>query len=58
MRWRQPLGPAGVSGEIKVLTQRTDLVQSGAMKRYADEFNKVYPKVKVTFEGITDYEGR
>ncbi|OII69583.1 ABC transporter substrate-binding protein [Streptomyces sp. CC77] len=52
-----PSDPQGVSGEIKVLTQRTDLVQSGAMKRYADEFNKVYPKVKVTFEGITDYEG-
>jgi ABC-type glycerol-3-phosphate transport system substrate-binding protein len=27
------------------------------MKKYAAEFNKTYPKVKVKFEGITDYEG-
>ncbi|MER7623717.1 ABC transporter substrate-binding protein [Streptomyces sp. NPDC126503] len=52
-----PADPAGVSGEIKVLTHRTDLVQDGTLKRYAADFNKVYPKVKVTFEGITDYEG-
>ncbi|MFF5426273.1 MULTISPECIES: ABC transporter substrate-binding protein [unclassified Streptomyces] len=52
-----PADPAGVSGRIKVLTHRTDLVQDGTLKRYAADFNKVYPKVKVTFEGITDYEG-
>ncbi|MFJ9795202.1 ABC transporter substrate-binding protein [Streptomyces sp. NPDC101145] len=52
-----PAGPGAASGEIKVLTHRTDLVQNGTMKRYAAEFNKVYPKVKVEFEGITDYEG-
>ncbi|WP_030692932.1 ABC transporter substrate-binding protein [Streptomyces globisporus] len=52
-----PTDPNEVSGEIKVLTQRTDLVQNGTLKRYAAEFNKVYPKVKVRFEGITDYEG-
>ncbi|MEU2503506.1 ABC transporter substrate-binding protein [Streptomyces sp. NPDC007863] len=52
-----PSDPKEVSGEIKVLTQRTDLVQSGALQKYAAEFNKVYPKVKVTFDGITDYEG-
>ncbi|MFF5970552.1 ABC transporter substrate-binding protein [Streptomyces sp. NPDC012769] len=52
-----PDDPNGVSGEIKVLTQRTDLVQNGTLKRYAAEFNKTYPKVKVKFEGITDYEG-
>ncbi|MFE9740348.1 ABC transporter substrate-binding protein [Streptomyces sp. NPDC006477] len=52
-----PSDPKEVSGEIKVLTHRTDLVQNGAMKKYAAEFNKVYPKVKVTFDGITDYEG-
>ncbi|WP_336323037.1 ABC transporter substrate-binding protein [Streptomyces lavendofoliae] len=52
-----PADPGAVSGEIKVLTHRTDLVQNGVMKRYAAEFNKIYPKVKVTFEGITDYEG-
>ncbi|MFD3515965.1 ABC transporter substrate-binding protein [Streptomyces sp. NPDC058657] len=52
-----PADPGAVTGEIKVLTPRTDLVQNGGMKRYAQEFNKAYPKVKVTFEGLTDYEG-
>ncbi|GAA2443354.1 ABC transporter substrate-binding protein [Streptomyces lavendulocolor] len=52
-----PADPGAVSGEIKVLTHRTDLVQNGTMKRYAEEFNKTHPKVKVSFEGITDYEG-
>ena len=42
---------------ITVLTNRTDLVSDGTLKKYAAEFNKIYPKVKVKFEGITDYEG-
>ncbi|MFK4066377.1 ABC transporter substrate-binding protein [Streptomyces sp. NPDC029674] len=46
-----------VSGTVTMLTHRTDLVQDGTMKKYAAEFNKIYPKVKVKFEGITDYEG-
>ncbi|WP_338492992.1 ABC transporter substrate-binding protein [Streptomyces sp. SJL17-4] len=46
-----------VSGKIEVLTQRTDLVKNGTLKKYAAEFNKIYPKVKVSFDGITDYEG-
>ncbi len=49
--------PAKVSGDITVLTNRTDQVTDGTLKKYADEFNKVYPNVKVKFEGITDYEG-
>jgi raffinose/stachyose/melibiose transport system substrate-binding protein len=49
--------PTTVSGDITVLTQRTDLDQSGRLAQYAAEFNKVYPNVKVTFESITDYEG-
>jgi ABC-type glycerol-3-phosphate transport system substrate-binding protein len=52
-----PADPSRVSGDIKVLTQRTDLVQDGTLKKYAAQFNKLYPKVHVTFEGITDYEG-
>ncbi len=52
-----PADPSDVSGEIKVLTPRTDLVQNGAMKAYAAEFGKTYPKVKVKFEPLTDYEG-
>ncbi|MFJ8080009.1 extracellular solute-binding protein [Streptomyces sp. NPDC096205] len=51
-----PTDPAEVSGTIKVLTVRTDLVQDGTMDRYAAEFRKVYPKVKVEFEALTNYE--
>lgn len=52
-----PTDPSKATGTITVLTQRTDLVQNGAMAAYAAEFNKIYPKVKVKFEGLTDYEG-
>ncbi|MEU1437024.1 ABC transporter substrate-binding protein [Streptomyces sp. NPDC005786] len=52
-----PTDPGKATGTITVLTQRTDLVQNGAMDAYAAEFNKIYPKVKVKFEGLTDYEG-
>jgi ABC-type glycerol-3-phosphate transport system substrate-binding protein len=48
--------PSKVTGTIKVLTVRTDLVQDGTMDKYAAEFNKTYPKVKVEFEALTDYE--
>jgi len=51
-----PDDPSKVSGTIHVLTQRTDLVQDGTMKKYAAAFNKTYPKVKVEFEALTNYE--
>ncbi|MFF7901416.1 ABC transporter substrate-binding protein [Streptomyces sp. NPDC007920] len=51
-----PKDPAKVSGTITVLTQRTDLVQDGTMKKYAAAFNRTYPKVKVEFQALTDYE--
>ncbi|MCX5252727.1 ABC transporter substrate-binding protein [Streptomyces canus] len=53
---KAPDDPSKVTGTIKVLTVRTDLVQDGTLKKYAAEFSKTYPKVKVEFEGITDYE--
>ncbi|MFI1721091.1 ABC transporter substrate-binding protein [Streptomyces sp. NPDC020489] len=53
---KAPDDPAKVTGTIKVLTVRTDLIQDGTLKRYAAEFNKTYPKVKVEFEGLTNYE--
>lgn len=53
---KAPDDPSKVGGTIKVLTVRTDLVQDGTMKRYAAAFNKTYPKVKVEFEALTDYE--
>ncbi|GGM40752.1 ABC transporter substrate-binding protein [Dactylosporangium sucinum] len=52
-----PTDPNAVSGDITVLTNRTDLVTDGTMQKYADEFRKTYPKVNVKFEGVTDYEG-
>ena len=52
-----PTDPANLTGEITVLTNRTDLVTDGSMDKYAAEFKKVYPKVTVKFQGITDYEG-
>ncbi|MFI6875645.1 ABC transporter substrate-binding protein [Streptomyces sp. NPDC050400] len=52
-----PKDPEKVSGTITVLTNRTDLVQDGTMKKYAAEFEKTYPKVTVKFQGVTDYEG-
>jgi raffinose/stachyose/melibiose transport system substrate-binding protein len=51
-----PGDPAKVGGTITVLTQRTDLVADGTMKKYAAAFNKTYPKVKVEFEALTNYE--
>jgi raffinose/stachyose/melibiose transport system substrate-binding protein len=45
-----------IAGSITVLTQRTDLVDN-VLLDYKKAFEKKYPKVKVTFEAITDYEG-
>jgi raffinose/stachyose/melibiose transport system substrate-binding protein len=53
---KAPDDPSKVTGTITVLTQRTDLVQDGTMKRYAAAFNRVYPKVKVEFQALTNYE--
>ena len=49
--------PSSVSGDITVLTNRTDLIGDGTLKKYAADFKKVYPKVNVKFQGMTDYEG-
>lgn len=46
-----------VSGEITVLTQRTDIVDT-VFKDYATKFNEKYPKVKVNFQALSDYEGQ
>lgn len=52
-----PSDPAAVTGTITVLTNRTDQVQDGTTQAYAAAFAKLYPNVKVEFQGITDYEG-
>lgn len=46
------------SGEITVLTWRTDLVEDGTFDEYVEQFTAKYPEVTdVKVEGITDYEG-
>lgn len=47
----------GPSGEILVLTNRTDIVDT-VFQDYAKKFNEKYPDIKVEFEAITDYEGQ
>lgn len=44
-----------LKADIKILTNRTDIVDD-VYAGYAKEFQKVYPNIKVTYEGITDYE--
>lgn len=48
--------PNAISGDIIVLTQRTDIVDT-VFADYKKTFEAKYPDVKVTFEAITDYEG-
>jgi ABC-type glycerol-3-phosphate transport system substrate-binding protein len=45
------------SGDLLVLTWRTDLLEDGTFDEYAERFNEEYPDVNVEFEGLTDYEG-
>lgn len=47
----------GISGEITVITQRTDIVDT-VFKDYAAKFNQKYPDVKVSFQALSDYEGQ
>ena len=45
-----------VKGSITVLTNRTDLADK-VLPAYAAKFEAKYPGTKVTFEGVTNYEG-
>jgi raffinose/stachyose/melibiose transport system substrate-binding protein len=50
-------GSAGkIAGEITVLTQRTDIVNT-VFADYKKKFEAKYPGTTVKFEAITDYEG-
>lgn len=46
-----------IAGDITVLTQRTDLVDT-VLPEYKKKFEAKYPGTNVKFEAITDYEGR
>jgi len=48
---------ADISGNITVLTNRTDIVDTVFNAKYVPAFNKIYPNVKVTFNALKDYEG-
>ncbi|NUT34166.1 MAG: carbohydrate ABC transporter substrate-binding protein [Hamadaea sp.] len=45
-----------IAGEITVLTQRTDIVNT-VFQEYKKKFEAKYPGTTVKFEAITDYEG-
>ncbi|MET3424512.1 ABC-type glycerol-3-phosphate transport system substrate-binding protein [Actinoplanes tereljensis] len=45
-----------ITGAITVLTNRTDLVDT-ALPKYAKAFEAKHPGTKVSFEGVTNYEG-
>ncbi|KQQ93297.1 ABC transporter substrate-binding protein [Leifsonia sp. Leaf325] len=44
-----------ITGEITVLTNRTDLVDT-VLPEYAEKFEEKYPGTSVKFEGITNYD--
>lgn len=44
-----------IKADIKILTNRTDICDT-VYKEYAKEFQKTYPNVNITYEGITDYD--
>lgn len=44
-----------IKADLKILTCNTDRVDT-VFANYIKEFQKLYPNVKITYEGITDYE--
>lgn len=50
-------GASDLKGDITVITQRTDIVDT-VFKDYAAQFNKEYPNVKVNFQALSDYESQ
>jgi ABC-type glycerol-3-phosphate transport system substrate-binding protein len=47
-----------ITAELRFKTQRTDLVENGVlMDKYVAEFQKMYPNITISYEGITNYAG-
>ncbi|WP_256756993.1 ABC transporter substrate-binding protein [Cohnella sp. WQ 127256] len=46
---------AELSGKLKILTHRTDLIDDGTMDKYAEAFKAKYPNAELEFEGMTNY---
>jgi ABC-type glycerol-3-phosphate transport system substrate-binding protein len=49
--------PAGLSGTITVLSNRTDLDKDGTLAKYSAAFSAINPGVTVKWETMTDYSG-
>jgi ABC-type glycerol-3-phosphate transport system substrate-binding protein len=48
--------PSAISGDITVLTNRTDIVDSVFTAKYVPEFQKLFPNINVKFEAIKNYD--
>lgn len=44
-----------LKADLKFITHRTDLVDDGTFDAYVAEFQKMYPNITISYEGITDY---
>jgi raffinose/stachyose/melibiose transport system substrate-binding protein len=44
-----------IKADLKFLTHKTDIVDT-VFADYVKEFQKMYPNINITYEGITDYE--
>ena len=44
-----------LTAELRVITQRTDLVDT-TFAKHVEAFNKLYPNIKINYEGITNYQ--
>ena len=44
-----------LKADLKFISHRTDLIDDGTFDGYVAEFQKLYPNITISYEGITDY---
>lgn len=44
-----------LKADLKLISQRTDLIQDGTFDGYVAEFQELYPNISISYEGITNY---
>lgn len=44
-----------LKADLKFISHRTDLIDDGTFAGYVTEFQKLYPNITISYEGITDY---
>ena len=44
-----------LTAEVKIISNRTDLIDDGTFDNYIAEFQKLYPNITIKYEGITSY---